>query len=249
MHLPVDIDKNSPMPVYYQLKEQLALLIRNDTFPIGSQLPPETAISAQLGISRGTVRQAINALAAEGRLKRVRGRGTFVTEPATALQLVQRFTSFAEDMREQNIPFSSRVLAQKVMPAAGRLLDKLGLQHGAEVIYLERLGAVDGEPFVLSFSYLPKALCPDLLDKDLTDKSLYRILENEYGLRLARAERTLEVAQADEYEARLLQIAVGSPIHFMQSRAYLHDGRPIEYSRLRFRGDRSRISFEVKRAL
>ena len=90
-------------------------------------------------------------------------------------------------------------------------------------------------------------LCPDLLDQDLTDRPLYEILEAKYGLRLARAKRTLEASLADEYEAKLLQIPEGAPIHFMHSLAYLDDGRPIEYARLRFRGERSRITFEVKR--
>jgi len=225
----------------------LALLVRNDTFPVGSQLPPETVISEQLGVSRGTVRQAINALVAEGRLKRTRGRGTFVTEPSTALHLVQYFASFTEDMQARNIPFSSRVLAKKLIPAEGRLATKLGVKPGEDVYYLERLGGMNDEPFVLAFSYLPAALCPALLDRDLADKSLYSVLEDDYDLQLGRDSRTLEAAQADEYEAELLDIPQGSPSHFMQSLAYLKDGRPIEYSRLRFRGDRSQVSFEVKR--
>jgi GntR family transcriptional regulator len=245
--IPFTIDKESPTPIYYQLKEQLAFLIRDGTFPVNSQLPTELAISEELGISRGTVRQAINALVTEGRLHRVQGRGTFVSEPTTSLHLAQRFTSFAEDMREKNIPFTSRVLTGKVFPAEGRLLSKLKLNYGDKVIYLERLGGVNAEPFVLAFSYLPEALCPGLLDKDLTDRALYDILEGDYGYHLARADRTLEASLADEYEAKLLGVSIGSPIHFMHSLAYLDDGRPIEYSRLRFRGDRSRITFEVKR--
>jgi len=245
--LPFSIDKNSPTPIYYQLKEQLALLIRNGTFPVNSQLPAELALSDLLEISRGTVRQAINALVVEGRLYRVQGRGTFVSEPATALHLTQRFTSFAEDMRQKNIPFSSQLLDGKIIPAEGRLLTKLALNYGDRVIYLERLGGVNAEPFVLAFTYLPEALCPDLLSKDLTDRPLYEILEGDYGLRLAGATRTLEAALADEYEASLLGIPKGSPIHFMHTLAYLDNGRPIEYSRLRFRGDRSKVTFEVKR--
>ncbi|MFQ5578808.1 MAG: GntR family transcriptional regulator, partial [Anaerolineae bacterium] len=85
------------------------------------------------------------------------------------------------------------------------------------------------------------------LNKNLTDRPLYEVLEGEYGLHLARATRTLEASLADKYEAKLLKISQGSPIHFMHSLAYLDNGRPIEYSRLRFRGDRNRITFEVKR--
>ena len=106
---------------------------------------------------------------------------------------------------------------------------------------------MEGEPFVLAFTYLSEALCPGLLAKDLINRPLYDVLEQDYGLRLARATRTLEASSADEHEAKLLGIPLGAPIHFLHSLAYLEDGRPIEYSRLRFRGDRSRISFEVKR--
>lgn len=248
MKSPLKIDKHSPIPIYYQLKEQLALLIRDGTFPIGSQLSTELEISGQLDISRGTVRQAINALVAEGRLERVQGRGTFVTEPPTALlHLAQRFSSFAEEMRERNVPFSTQVLDKKIVPAEGRLLSKLELEQGDKVIYLERLGRVDSEPFVLAFSYLPHELCPELFDADITDRPLYEVLEDDCGLHLARATRTLEAARADDYEAELLHVETGSPIHFMHSLAYLDDGRPVEYSRLRFRGDQSRITFEVRR--
>lgn len=246
-HLPFFVDRQSPTPLYYQLKEQLALLIRNGTYPPGSRLPSEAELVRQLEVSRGTVRQAIDLLVNEGRLEREQGRGTFVRKSPPSLRMAQRFTSFAEDMREMNVLFTTRVLEKKIVRAQGRLLGKLNVTLNERLIYLERLGEVEGEPFVLGFTYLPYALCPGLLEQDLTDSSLYELLEQEYGLRLARAERTLEAASADEHEAELLHIRRGAPIHFMHNLAYLDDGRPIEYSRLRFRGDRSRITFEVLR--
>ena len=245
--LALEVDKDSPIPTYYQLKEQLALLIRNGTFPIGGQLPPETLICKRLGISRGTVRQAINALVIEGRLKRARGRGTFVTEPSVALHLVQRFTSLAEDMQAQSLPFTTDVRVKKVIAARGRLEAKLDVQLGESVFYLERVGKVESQPFVLAFSYLPASLCPGLFEKELTNRSLYSVLEQEYGLQVTRALRTVEATNADGYEADQLHVETGSPIHFMHSLAYLDDGRPVEYSRLRFKGDQSRITLEVTR--
>jgi GntR family transcriptional regulator len=248
MKLPITIDRDNPTPIYYQLKEQLALLIRNGSLEVNAQLPSEPELGDMLGISRGTVRQAIDALVGEGRLKRVHGVGTFVTEPPhTSLFITQRFTSFAEDLREMNVPFSTEVIAQRRIQAEGRLVTKLQIAHSDSVLYLERLGCAEEEPFVISFTYLPEALCPGLFDRNLADRPLYDVLEKDYGLRLARAERTLEASVADDFEARLLKIPVGAPIHFMHSLAYLDDGRPVEYSRLRFRGDKSRINFEVRR--
>ncbi len=201
----------------------------------------------QLQVSRGTVRQAIDLLVNEGRLSREQGRGTYIRESPPALRLAQRFTSFAEDMREMNIVFTTRVLEKKIVRAKGRLTSKLNVKVNEELLYLERLGEVEGEPFVLAFTYLPHALCPGLLEERLMNSSLYELLDQKYGLCLARAKRTLEAAIADQYEAELLGIQPGAPIHFMHSLAYLDDGRPVEYSRLRFRGDRSRIMFEVLR--
>ena len=245
--LPFVIDRNSPTPLYYQLKEELALLIRNGTYPAGSKLPPELTISQELGLSRGTVRQAIGSLVNEGRLLRVQGHGTYVSKSPPVLRLAQHFTSFAEDMREISILFTTQLLSKELIPARGRLLTKLNLSHGDNVVYLKRLGEVEQEPFVLAFTYLSESLCPGLLAKDLINRPLYDVLEQDYGLRLAKATRTLEASIADEHEAKLLGIPLGAPIHFLHSLAFLEDGRPIEYSRLRFRGDRSRISFEVTR--
>jgi GntR family transcriptional regulator len=248
MDLPIHIDRGNPTPIYYQIKEQLALLIRDGRLEVNAQLPSEPELSEGLGISRGTVRQAIDALVGEGRLRRVHGVGTFVTEPPhTSLFITQRFTSFAEDMREMNVPFSTRVIAQRRVQAEGRLVTKLRVAPGENVLHLERLGYAEQQPFVISFTYIPEVLCPDLFEKNLNDHLLYDVLERDYGLRLARAERTLEASVADDYEATLLEIPVGSPIHFMHSLAYLDDGRPVEYSRLRFRGDKSHVHFEVRR--
>lgn len=248
MNLPLLVDKKSPIPIYYQLKEQLALLIRDGTFPVGSRLPSELQISSELGISRGTVRQAINALVSEGRLERMQGRGTYVTHPPSAvLHLSELPFSFAEEMRQRHVPFTSQILSRETMPAEGRLLTKLKIEKGERVSYLESLGSVEGEPFVLAFAYLPETLCPGLLEMDLEARPLYEILEAEFGHRLARATRTIEASVADEYEAGLLQIPMGSPIHFIHSLTYLQDGRTIEYARLRYRGDRSRITLEVVR--
>jgi GntR family transcriptional regulator len=242
----LSIDKSIPIPVYYQLKEQLSLQIRDEIYPVGSQLPTEKAISENLDISRGTVRQAFNGLVSEGKLHRIPGKGTFVSDTATSINLVaRRLTSLAEEMREKNIPFTSQILSKKIIPAEGRLLNKLNLNESDKIIYLERLGKTNNEPFVLAYTYIPEKLVSGIFEIDLMNTSFYKILKEEYGLNMGGASRTLEAALAGEHESKLLEIPEGSPIHFMQSLAYLENGNPIEYSRLRFRGDRSRISFNI----
>jgi GntR family transcriptional regulator len=201
----------------------------------------------QYALSRGTVRQALNELVHEGYLYRIHGRGTFVGAPRVEHHMAQVLTSFAEDMRDQSIPFSSRCLSRRVLAADDWLASRLHIGPQAAVICLERLGDVNDEPVVIAHTYLPLALCPTLLEDDLTDCSLYVLLESKYNITLCRARRTLEPALADEYEARMLQIRKGSAIHLMETSAYDVSDRLVEFSRLRFRGDRSRFVFEVGR--
>lgn len=243
----MSINKNGPLPLYYQLKEWLISQIEDGVLQPGNQIPTEFALMEQYALSRGTVRQAINELVNEGRLYRIHGRGTFVSSPRVEHRMAQVLTSFAEDMRDQEIPFSSRCLSRKILRTDEWLASRLHIGPQDRVICLERLGYAKDEPIVVAHTYLPLVLCPTLLEDDLTDCSLYGLLESKYGITLCRARRTLEPAVADEYEARLLQIRKGSVIHLMETLAYDVGDRPIEFSRLRFRGDRSRFVFEVGR--
>ncbi len=243
------IDKENPLPLYCQLKDWLRGLIDDGVLGVDDQIPPELTLCEELGLGRGTARQAINELVNEGLLYRVQGHGTFVSGPKVQHSLGQRFTSLAEDMQEHKVPFQSEVLGCKLLQAGERrATTKLQLEPSDQIVFLERLGCVEGEPIVLAVTYLPAGLCPDLPEEDLTNRSLYQVLEQRYGLRLSHATRTLELAPADEYEAQRLEIQKGDPIHLVRTIAYLEDGRPIEYSKLRFRGDRSSFVFEVHRA-
>lgn len=243
----MSIDKNGPLPLYFQLKQWLIDQIKEGILLPGNQAPTEFALMEQYALSRGTVRQALNELVHEGYLYRIHGRGTFVSAPRVEHHMAQVLTSFAEDMRDQAIPFSSRCLSRKVLAADDWLASRLLIGPQASVICLERLGHVKDEPVVIAHTYLPLASCPTLLEDDLTDCSLYVLLENKYNITLCRARRTLEPALADEYESRMLQIRKGAAIHLMETSAYDVNDRLVEFSRLRFRGDRSRFVFEVGR--
>lgn len=241
------IDRSNPLPLYFQLKEWLIDQIDDGDIAPGTQIPTESALMRDFGLSRGTVRQAINELVHEGRLYRLHGKGTFVSAPRVEHRMAQVLTSFAEDMSEQAIPFSSSVLNRSIQVADSRLASRLQIGPNEPVFFLERLGCAKGEPIVVAHTFIPIYLCPNLLDEEMKDCSLYKLLEQKYGIAPRRARRSLEPALADEYEASLLQIRKGSPIHLMETIAFDANGRPIEYSKLRFRGDRSRFVFEVVR--
>ncbi len=241
------IERGNPLPLYFQLKEWLMSQMAEGRFAPGDQLPTESALMQEFALSRGTVRQAINELAHEGRLYRLHGRGTFVSAPRVEHRMAQVLTSLVEDMHEQAIPFASKVLSRNAITGDGWLAGRLHVGPNDTVFFLERLGYAQSEPIVVTHTYIPAYLCPNLLDEDMTDCSLYKLLDAKYGIKVQRARRTLEPAPAEEYEARLLNIRKGSPIHLMETVAYDANDQPIEYSKLRFRGDRSRFVFEVVR--
>jgi len=162
--------------------------------------------------------------------------------------MIQRLTSFAEDMQEKQIPYGARVLSREMVPALLSVAARLQLAAGSDVIHLERLGSTNGDPLVIADCYLPRDLCPGIMERDLADFSLYDILEKEHGLSVAKARRTLQAASPTAYETARLQIKPGDSIHLMKTVSYLASGRPVEHSRLRFRGDRSRFVFTLYRS-
>jgi len=243
-HLQV-VDRESKVPLYHQLKDWIVRQIESGELDPGTQIPSEMALCASLGMSRTTVREALNQLVSEGWLYRIRGIGTFVRDYQVEPSMAQRLASFAEDMQEQHIPYSSKLLSREIVPASLSVAASLQLVPRAEIVHLERLGSTQGEPLVLADTYIPQDLCRDIMDRDLTDCSLYDILEDVYGLVVVKARRTLQPALATAYEAEYLHISPGDPIHLMKSVSYLASERPVEHSRLRFRGDRSRFVFTL----
>ncbi len=244
----LSIDRASPVPLHIQLKQALKDQILAGAWKPGDLVPGEPHLCRQFQVSRTTVRQALAALAYEGLVTRQRGRGTFVAPPKLTERAVERLSGFYEDMAILGHPPVSRVLKQEVVPASEQVAARLNLRAGARVVEIERLRLVEGEPVVLTTTFLPHKLCPGLDTLDLTRRSLYEYLETDCGLALAWGRRTIEAVAADARQARLLRIRRGAPLALIESVSYLDDGRPIEYHLATHRGDRSRFEVELLRA-
>jgi GntR family transcriptional regulator len=244
----VTIDRSSRIPLYHQVKDWLIRQIEAGELDPGTQIPPEMTLCASLGMSRTTVREALSQLVAEGWLYRIHGIGTFVKDQDVEPRMVERLTSFAEDMQEQKIPYASQLLQRQVVPASLNVAAALQIAPGSETAHLERLGLTRGGPLVLADTYIPLILCPGLVETDLANRSLYDLLEDRYGLAVTMARRTLRASLATPYEAKHLLVPPSSPILMMKSVSFLSSDLPLEYSRLRFRGDRSRFVFVLNRS-
>ena len=239
------IDRNSPVPYYYQLYEILKDRIHAGLWPPGSQLPTEAEICQLFSVSRTTVRQTLSQLFSEGLIRKERGRGTFVAEPKIRERLVERLTGFYDDMVAQGLKPQTKVLRSGLVPASKSVADLLAVEPGTPLIRFERLRMVNNEPILLVDTYIPQTLCPQLLDENLEGQSLYAVLARKYGLQLARGRRVIEAVAATEKDAQLLGVPRGAPLVYLKSVTYLADGRPVEYFEAKHRGDRSRFEVEI----
>lgn len=239
------IDKNVPVPMYYQLKKMIQDMIKDGRLKPGDMLPTELELSDMFSISRTTTRQAILELVMEGALYRVKSKGTFVAEN----RVVQDFTNVIRAshrlLEAQNVKTTTKVLKLE-MEKAGEYISKLlGVEAGEDVIHLKRLRFVNGEPNVLADAYLPM-LCRDMLETDMEKIGLYQFLDRREETMPVRAVRNLEAVPAEEEDAQLLEIEEGAPIQLTTSVTYTKSERPIEYSIAKFRGDRNVFRCEIR---
>lgn len=216
---------------YLAVRDHLRALI-GAGLRVGAAIPSERELCARFGVSRMTVRQAVDALVVEGLLERVQGSGTYVAEPKVDLQL--RLVSFGEEMRRRGMAPSARVLAARTTTAPRDVADALDLPEGAQVHYLHRLRLADGEAMALEENWLPVELVPDLLDSP--EPSVYDALTTG-GLAPSWGEDAIEAVQLDAVTAGHLGLAAGSPGLRIRRRTFSGD-RAVDYSQSVYRADR-----------
>ena len=247
MKLDTKIDRSSYIPFYAQVQDAIKEYIEHGDASPGDQLPSEPDLCRLFDVSRTVIRQALRGLESEGLIVRHKGRGTFIAEPKIGESLFQELTGFYQDMSRKGHPPVSRVLKQAIISANAKVAAFLQLPPETLVIRIDRVRYVNNEPIVLVTTYLPHALCPKLVETDLSNRSLYDYLHEEYGLVIARGRRILEAIVASEHEAGLLDVTEGAPLISLQSVSYLEDGTPLEYYHALHRGDRSMFEVELIR--
>jgi len=240
-----NLARQSPIPLYYQLKGIFRSWIVSGKFDSDKRFPSENELQEQYNVSRMTIRRALSELVNEGFLVREQGRGSFVVQQRVQDQLRQ-LTSFTEDMQLRGLVTASKVLSFQVV-VDGEVAQKMDISEHEELVRLERVRLVEEEPIALQTAFVRHHFCPGLAESGLVEGSLYKTLEGSYGLRLGRALQTLEAKPADEYEARLLQIEKGYPVLALERLTYLHNGGAIEFVRSTYRGDQYRFTVELAR--
>ncbi|GAA3186514.1 MULTISPECIES: GntR family transcriptional regulator [Streptomyces] len=234
------LDRGSPVPLYYQLAQQLEAAIENGVLAPGNLLGNEVDLSVRLGLSRPTVRQAIQSLVDKGLLVRRRGVGTQVVHSQVRRPL--ELSSLYDDLEAAGQAPATRVVRNETVPASADVAAALGLAEGAEVVLLERLRSTHGQPVALLCNLLP----PGLLALDsarLESTGLYRMMRSA-GITLHSARQTVGARSATADEAARLDEKEGAALLTMQRTAYDDTGRPVEFGTHIYRA--SRYSFEFQ---
>jgi GntR family transcriptional regulator len=235
----------SPVPMYHQLKELVSEKIESGEWAPGHRLPTEAELSREFGVSRITVRHAMQLLQNQGLLERKQGRGTFVAQPKVAHDLMSMFRdglSVKEMGRQPQLELVSLELKKPAASVAG----KLNLPVTDKVFEMKRLLLADGEPIMLMASWLPQSRFPDLPDKGLDSRTMGSVMR-EYGITEAFQHKEVEVTILDEEEAALLQTLTGAPALLLTYVNYLPNGEAIEFRRTHVRGDRCKYYIDVEK--
>jgi GntR family transcriptional regulator len=236
-----------PGPKYLSVREHLRRRVA--ALPELTLLPPEPVLCAEYGVSRITLRRAVDGLVADGHLVREQGRGTYVTRPAIRHEyresFVHRIAGWSSVMTEQGAQVGTTVLTQRVVPVPAAVATELRLDLTADVVELVRLRSVDGVPNHVAHSFLPEKLYPATADADFGEGSLYDFLRREYGADLAHARIVVDVGTAAPDEAELLHVVAGSPLLVVRTTVRDSDGSPLLHSFSRLRPDVSQVEFEV----
>ena len=235
MPLPeVVVNRSSPVPLYFQVAEQIEGAIHDGALAAGDRIANEVALADQLGLSRPTVRQAIQTLVDKGLLVRKRGVGTQVVN--APIRRTVELTSLYDDLTRSGLTPTTSVLGLDLADPDEMARKRLNIGPGERVWRLERLRSVKGEPLALMYNVVP-AQVTDLSSVDLERTGLYEHFRAQ-AIHLRVAHQVIGARTIDSREARLLGGHKGDPVLTMERTAYDDQGRAVEYGLHLYRPDR-----------
>jgi GntR family transcriptional regulator len=236
------INRDSQVPLHHQVRNYLLGCFESGELQPGQQLLRESEYATRFGISLAPVRQGILDLVKEGYLYRVPGRGTFVREEKVE-EKISILSSFSESMRAKGLSAALRVIELrigKVPPNVKAMFES----EDQQFVFLQRVALIEGKAIALLSSYLPAQLVAGLETLDFNGQSLYRTLEERYGIVLARAESTIEIVRCRSTQSTILGIPTGTPMLQVEGKTYDVTDRFVEFAQVLYRADRFRFTIE-----
>ncbi len=223
--LTVDLDRSSPVPLYFQVSRQIQAAIEAGQLAPGDRLENEISLADRWGLSRPTMRRAIQELVDKGLLVRRRGIGTQVVHGPVKRPM--DLTSLFDDLARSDQKPATQVLDRELVPAPAPVAERLGVPVGTQVLHLRRVRTARGEPLAVLRNWLPADLAPVLTAEALEGRGLYELMRGT-GVHLRIATQRIGARRATAAEARLLTVRKGAPLLTMERVTYDGSGRAVE---------------------
>src|SRR6266699_1625162 len=234
--------------LYARVETVLAGEISDGDLKIGDQLPTEDSLIARFGVSRITVRRAIQNLVSRGLVEIRRGKGTFVAAPKITQDLTE-LSGFVEDMHALGRKPTARVIAKEIVTADATVASQLALTKGERVVRIRRVRLADGIPLSFDETFLPLEIGKKIITNNLKVEPIFSLLERRYGVPLIEAEYKLDAVAAENEVARALRVKPRSPIFRIERTSYSTGSRPVDYETLHYRGDLARFVTRLVRKI
>lgn len=195
---------------YVAVKRAILDRLESDEYRVNQLIPSERELMEIFGVSRITIRKALDSLVQDGRLNRVQGKGTYVADGIThdLISLI----SFTEDMQSRGMLVGRQVLEAHTVSADEEVAAQLRIEDGSPIFELNRVFFADGRPINWTVSHLPSDIFPDIESHDFTQQSLYALIEGKYRVKITKARRMLEAVLATDQAAELLGVETGDPL-------------------------------------
>jgi GntR family transcriptional regulator len=241
------VDPKSKLPLYDQIERNLRDLIINGYLKPGQTMPTEWDLVELYGVSRLTIRRALDELVRQNWLVKKHGVGTFVRQPTLASIAASKL-SFTEQMKAIGREPGSKHIGQRIINATAKIARALRINEGDSIIEITRVRMADNVPILLETACLSTIRFPSLANHDWSkNQSLYKILSQEYGINISAMDHTIKPVMLTETEARYLKAKAGIPALLSEIIAYTPDGTPVEYSWSFSNGDKSEFYFYFQR--
>jgi GntR family transcriptional regulator len=233
-------------PLYARVEGVLAGEITDGNLKVGDQLPTEDSLISRFGVSRITVRRAVQNLVTRGLIEIRRGKGTFVAAPKITQQLTE-LSGFVEDMHAIGRKPAARVMGKEIVAADAAVASQLALTKGERVVRIRRVRLADGIPLSFDETFLPLDIGQKVINSNLKIEPIFSLLERKYGVPLVEAEYKLDAVPAEAEVAAALKVKERSPVFRIERTSYSTGGRPVDYERLHYRGDLVRFATRLVR--
>lgn len=240
----MSLNKNSHVPLFFQIQEYFRKKIENTDIKPGTQLPTERELSDEFDISRVTIRKAMRGLIAEGLCEKKVGKGIFVSDEKIPINL-HRLEGTTDLLKKAGNSMKTIQNYKEIIKANEKFADLLNINNNSKILYIKRIRYINDSPVILEHTYLPIKRFPKLDEYDFSN-SLYDILEKKYNVTPKNSRGCFNIFMAKEEEARLLNLQLNTPLLVKEATVYSEDGTAIEYNKSFYRSDKFNFMVDSK---